>query len=89
MIATAPVTQMHPQLDNTHFAQDLSQFVITKTCQSLFPPVSEKIFKDIKNLQFVDFNTLLPHALYDPSMDSNNLLFELIQSQYGAQMLSL
>jgi len=89
MIANAPVTQIHPQLDNTHLAQGLSHFVSTRTCQSLLPPVSEKILKDIKNLQFVDFNTLLPHALYDPPTDGNNLLFELNQSHDGAQMLSL
>ena len=53
-IANAPVTQIHLQLDNTHFAQGVSQFVSTRTCQSLLPPVSEKILKDIENPQFAE-----------------------------------
>ena len=89
MLATALVTQIHLQLDNTHFAQGLSQFASNKTCQYLLPPVSEKVIKDIKNLQFVDFNILLPHSSYDPSMDGNNLLLKLNQSHDGVQMLSL
>ena len=39
--------------------------------------------------QFVDFNTLLPHALYDPSTVGNKLLFKLNQSHNRAPMLSL
>ncbi len=33
---------------------------------SSLPPISNKIFKAVKDSQFVDFNTLLPNALYTP-----------------------
>ena len=34
---------------------------------SLLPPISEKLLSDIKNQLYVDLNSLLPNALFDPA----------------------
>ena len=54
------------QTGSSQASQGVSPIVDYKKPQSL-PPVSEKLLNDITNcLQFVDFNSLLPNALYDP-----------------------
>ena len=51
--------------------------------------MSEKLLNDIRNLQFVDFNSLLPNALYDPMVGTEDLLLAVNQLDSGAPLLSV
>ena len=54
----------------------------------LLPPISEKPLKEIKNREFVDFNSLLPNALYDGASDLDNLYLKVNPTANGEQQLS-
>ena len=56
---------------------------------SLLPPMAEKMMNDIKNKNFIDFNSLLPNALYDPSTYADNLCLEFHPSTDGLSSFSL
>ena len=88
----APLTvqegyMLHPS-SNIEPNQGLSNIINYRKRQSLLPPVSEKILNDIKHLTFIDFNSLLPNALYAPGANTENLLLELNQSPNGAPLFS-
>ena len=87
--APTPAPFINPPLAAYHANQGLSNPFHYQPSKSLLPPVSERILNEIKSLQFVDFNSLLPNALYDPSISTNNLTFEVNQSSDGSQLLSL
>ena len=53
------------------------------------PPLSEKILNDIRSKQFINFHSLLPTALYDPPVTSDNICLEFNQSQDGGQLFSV
>lgn len=84
-----PVGFMPPPTSNVQPTQGLSHVVEFNKCQSLLPPVSEKVLNDIKNLHFIDLHALLPNALYDPIVNTENLSLEVNQSPNGASLLSL
>ena len=54
---------------------------------SLLPPISEKLLSDIKNQPYMDLNSLLPNALFDPGegMYSNrrDLLISSLQNGFN------
>ena len=58
------------------------------TSTSLLPPLSEKVTKEIKNKEFINFNTLLPNVLYDASSELENLYLKVNPSPSGEQSLS-
>ena len=78
---------LHP-ISKVELTQGLSHIVDYRKRQSLLPPVSEKILNNIKNLLFIDFNSLLPNSLYDLGTNVENLQFEVNQSLNGTPLLS-
>ena len=54
----------------------------------LLPPLSEKVMKEIKNKEYINFNTLLPNTLYDASAELDNLYLKVNPSSNGEQSLS-
>eukprot|EP00112_Aurelia_sp_Birch-Aquarium-sp1_P016618 Seg3784.4 transcript_id=Seg3784.4/GoldUCD/mRNA.D3Y31 product="hypothetical protein" protein_id=Seg3784.4/GoldUCD/D3Y31 len=55
---------------------------------SLLPPLSEKVTKEIKNKEFINFNNLLPNMLYDASSELDNLYLKVNPNSNGEQSLS-
>ena len=53
---------------------------------SLLPPISEKLLSDIKNQLYVDLNSLLPNALFDPA---EGMYLQVHQNSEGANTFSL
>lgn len=86
-----PIT--HTLLQSTQgLSPIVSSIYLPQICgntSSLLPPISEKLFSEIRKKQFIDFNSLLPNALYDQISNTENLCFELNRSPDGEHLLAL
>ena len=67
----------------------LSTQILPMKTHLISPQMAEKMMNDIKNKNFIDFNSLLLNALYDPSTTADNLCLEFHPSTGGIGSFSL